>query len=216
LIAPNANSTEEIADELVKAFNLVPNFDVSKVGPTKYLRNQVTELYMPQCDTKTVKINGVTVHYVPLDDICREVLATSTEWISQYEEVDDIKHQCNSDGWKEYHKVFSPLFDKGYVPLYPSLWLSSHTCHHMYKVVLRASILSLHLMLQLMSMKSSRKSLYHFCNDLSVVILRRTVHIAKQYRKLLDHFGRSKVITLETPLLQVSLVVVHDVQIGMV
>jgi len=29
-------------------------------------------------DTKTVKINGVTVHYVPLDDICREVLATST------------------------------------------------------------------------------------------------------------------------------------------
>jgi hypothetical protein len=114
--------SEEIADELVKAFNLVPNFDVSKVGPTKYLRNQVTELYMPQCDTKTVKINGVTVHYVPLDDICREVLATSTEWISQYEEVDDIKHQCNSDGWKEYHKVFSPLFDKGYVPLYPSLW----------------------------------------------------------------------------------------------
>jgi hypothetical protein len=41
--------SEEIADELVKAFNLVPNFDVSKVGPTKYLRNQVTELYMPQC-----------------------------------------------------------------------------------------------------------------------------------------------------------------------
>lgn len=84
--------TEEIADELVKVFDLVPNFDVTKVGPTKYIRNQVTELYIPQCvshsihitvinhscqDTKKVTIDGVEVHYVPLEDICREVLASS-------------------------------------------------------------------------------------------------------------------------------------------
>lgn len=59
---------------------------------------------------------------MPLESICREVLASATQWIERYEESDEIKHQCNSDGWKEYDELALPLLEKGHVPLYLSLW----------------------------------------------------------------------------------------------
>ena len=125
-------------DELIRACHLIPNFDIMNVGPTKYIRNQIAHYYLPQCgfnfplsrantdivsqETKHVKINGTTVHYMPLESICKEVLAAASEWIERYQESEIIAHQCNSDGWKEYDDLASPLLDKGYVPLYLSLW----------------------------------------------------------------------------------------------